>query len=90
VSDWQDVIEVIAERAYTVGVKKGGRVVATAFTGRSMTAQVKSWTEVIQVCASDDFIAGLQMDGTVLLAGGEAESYSFDLTKFNGTQDKTS
>jgi hypothetical protein len=68
VGSWTDILQVAADRTYTVGVKGDGTVVATK-TGGLGAGDVGSWANIVQVAAGFSHTVGVKADGTVVAVG---------------------
>lgn len=70
----QAIVAVAAGYEYTVGLKKGGTVVAAGwrqdeqFLSKGVEL-IKNWKDIVSVVAEDDHIIGLKKDGTVVVDG---------------------
>lgn len=64
-SSWTDIVAIAAAgNRVVLGLKADGTVVYFS----SMTYHVEDWTDIVSIAASEDYVAGLRKDGTVVTA----------------------
>lgn len=65
VSNWSDIVSVVAGGWHTVGLRLDGTVAAAGYNkdGRS---DVSAWTDIIMIAAGEYHTVGLKADGTVV------------------------
>ena len=69
VSDWTNVVSVLAGPHYTAALCKDGKVLITDYTENEQFKAVENWPAVIQIATGYNHIAGLKADGTVVVVG---------------------
>jgi alpha-tubulin suppressor-like RCC1 family protein len=72
VSDWTDIIQVLAGYSHTVGLKSDGTVVAVGNNDYGQ-CNVGNWMDIVQVAAGIYHTVGLRSNGAVVAAGDETE-----------------
>ena len=69
VSDWTNVVSVLAGPHYTAALCKDGKVLITDYKENEQFKSVENWPAVIQIAAGYNHVAGLKADGTVVVVG---------------------
>ena len=68
VSDWTEIVQVLAGTYHTVGLRADGTVVTVGWCVYQQCA-VGDWTDIIQVAGSFYHTVGLKSDGSVVVVG---------------------
>ena len=68
VSEWSDVVQLIANDTVTIGLKVDGTVVATGWNAYQKL-DVGSWSGITKVVSGNDNTFGIRTDGSVAAAG---------------------
>ena len=68
VTDWKDMVAIVACYSHTVGLKADGTVVAVGYNGHGQ-CNVTDWKDIVAIAAGDDHTVGLKSDGTVVAVG---------------------
>jgi len=89
VSDWTNIVQVIASYDRTIGLKSDGTVVMTYNNGYAQPygqEAVRTWTGIKQISAGLYHIVGLKADGTVVHAGSTIQGLTNATTWTNIVQ----
>ncbi|MBR5302368.1 MAG: hypothetical protein IKU38_06005 [Clostridia bacterium] len=65
---WQNVVQVAAGEAHTLGLKQDGTVYYAGADHRHRE-QVESWTDIAQIAAGNGYSIALKKDGSIVMAG---------------------
>ncbi len=71
VSDWTDIVSIVADSFHTVGLRSNGTVVAAGEHNAFGQYDVGDWTDIVAIDAGSFHAVGLRSDGTVVTAGGD-------------------
>lgn len=75
-SSWTDIVAIAtASNRLVLGLKADGTVVYFS----SFTFHVENWTDIVSIAASENYVAGLRSDGTVVTA--VLEEFKGDISK---------
>ncbi len=70
VSDWRNIVAVVAGAFHTIGLKSDGTAVAVG-NNQFRQCDVDGWRDIVAVASSNILTMGLRSDGTVVCAGSD-------------------